>query len=52
MQETTGRPNPGVDGEGVFFCNSTIKIADISDGTSGTLMAGERSFRFTETTWV
>ena len=43
---------PGVDGDGVFFRNSTVRIADITDGTSSTLMVGERSFRDAEATWV
>ncbi|HEV3385734.1 MAG TPA: DUF1559 domain-containing protein [Gemmata sp.] len=47
-----GVGEPGVDGDGVFFRNSQVKIADITDGTSQTLMCGERSFRFSDTTWV
>jgi prepilin-type processing-associated H-X9-DG protein/prepilin-type N-terminal cleavage/methylation domain-containing protein len=47
-----GTGEPGVDGEGIFFRNSTIRIADISDGTSSTLLVGERSFRYAEATWV
>jgi prepilin-type N-terminal cleavage/methylation domain-containing protein/prepilin-type processing-associated H-X9-DG protein len=47
-----GVTEPGVDGEGVFFRNSQVKIADITDGTSSTLLAGERAYRFMETTWT
>jgi prepilin-type N-terminal cleavage/methylation domain-containing protein/prepilin-type processing-associated H-X9-DG protein len=47
-----GVTEPGVDGEGVFFRNSQIAIGDISDGTSQTLMAGERSYRYSESSWV
>jgi prepilin-type N-terminal cleavage/methylation domain-containing protein/prepilin-type processing-associated H-X9-DG protein len=47
-----GISEPGVDGEGVFFRNSTVKIADITDGTSQTLTVGERSYRYSETIWA
>ncbi|HJZ55356.1 MAG TPA: DUF1559 domain-containing protein, partial [Gemmataceae bacterium] len=47
-----GVSEPGVDGEGVFFRNSQVKIADITDGTSQTLLAGERSYRYAETVWA
>jgi prepilin-type processing-associated H-X9-DG protein len=41
-----------VDGEGIFFRNSKIRIADITDGTSHTTMVGERSFRWCTSTWT
>lgn len=47
-----GIGEPGVDGEGVFFRNSQLKITDITDGTSNTLMIGERAYLYGETTWV
>ncbi len=47
-----GVSEPGVDGEGIFFRNSKIAIKDITDGTSKTMIAGERSFRWSEATWT
>jgi prepilin-type processing-associated H-X9-DG protein len=47
-----GVSEPGVDGEGVFFRGSSIKIADITDGTSQTMIVGERSFRWCQATWA
>jgi prepilin-type processing-associated H-X9-DG protein len=47
-----GISEPGVDGEGIFFRNSKIRIADITDGTSTTMFIGERSFRLGLATWV
>jgi prepilin-type processing-associated H-X9-DG protein/prepilin-type N-terminal cleavage/methylation domain-containing protein len=47
-----GDSEPGVDGEGVFFRNSDIGIKDITDGTSTTLLVGERSVKMGPTTWT
>jgi prepilin-type processing-associated H-X9-DG protein len=37
---------------GVFYRNSRTRIQDIRDGTSQTLMVGERSRRLADATWV
>jgi prepilin-type processing-associated H-X9-DG protein/prepilin-type N-terminal cleavage/methylation domain-containing protein len=47
-----GVVEPGVDGDGVFFRNSAVRIADITDGTSQTLLVGERSHDLAPATWV
>lgn len=47
-----GVAEPGVDGEGIFFRNSAVTVHDIMDGTSNTLIVGERYFRWCEATWV
>jgi prepilin-type N-terminal cleavage/methylation domain-containing protein/prepilin-type processing-associated H-X9-DG protein len=39
-------------GNGVFFRNSRVRIADIIDGTSNTLAVGERGAFFTQTPWA
>jgi prepilin-type N-terminal cleavage/methylation domain-containing protein/prepilin-type processing-associated H-X9-DG protein len=39
-------------GDGVFFRNSRVRIADIADGTSTTLAIGERAALFTQTPWA
>src|SRR5205823_1258238 len=47
-----GVTEPGVDGDGVFFRNSKTGFNDIPDGTSQTLLVGERTVRLGPTTWV
>jgi prepilin-type processing-associated H-X9-DG protein len=44
---------PGRDnGEGLFFRNRAVKIAEITDGTSQTFAVGERSQHLARSTWV
>ncbi len=51
-----GIGEPGVDGDGVFFRNSFVRLAQITDGLSNTLFVGERSISLRagrgEATWV
>jgi prepilin-type N-terminal cleavage/methylation domain-containing protein/prepilin-type processing-associated H-X9-DG protein len=47
-----GTGEPGPDGEGVFFRDSRIALRDITDGSSQTILVGERSHRLGEATWV
>jgi len=39
-------------GEGMFFRNRSIRIAEITDGTSQTLAIGEKSQNLTRATWA
>jgi prepilin-type N-terminal cleavage/methylation domain-containing protein/prepilin-type processing-associated H-X9-DG protein len=39
-------------GRGVFFRNSHIRIADITDGTSGTMLVGERAWSNAQAIWA
>jgi prepilin-type N-terminal cleavage/methylation domain-containing protein/prepilin-type processing-associated H-X9-DG protein len=47
-----GTTEPGVDGDGLFYRNSSVAIRDITDGTSKTLAVGERTHQLGQATWV
>jgi len=47
-----GVTEPGVDGEGIFYRNSDLALSDVADGTSSTFLIGERSWKYSEATWV
>lgn len=47
-----GTSDPGVGGDGIFFRDSNIGPAAITDGTSQTIAAGERAYALGEATWV
>jgi prepilin-type processing-associated H-X9-DG protein len=40
------------DGQGVFFRNSRIRIADIHDGSSNTILAGDRAWSNVQGIWA
>ena len=40
------------DNNGVFYRNSVIGVRDVTDGTNGTLMVGERSRNVADATWI
>ena len=47
-----GTSEPGVGGDGLFYRDSSVRFADIRDGTSTTIAVGERSFALGEASWV
>lgn len=51
-----GIGEPGVDGDGVFFRNSRVRLTDISDGLTHTTVIGERAITLNagrgNATWV
>lgn len=47
-----GTFEPGVDGDGTFYRNSRVGFQDIRDGTSQTIVVGERAFALGEATWT
>src|SRR2546425_11817994 len=51
-----GIGEPGVDGDGVFYRNSSVRARDITDGLSNTVVVGERSVHLNagrgHATWV
>jgi prepilin-type N-terminal cleavage/methylation domain-containing protein/prepilin-type processing-associated H-X9-DG protein len=42
----------GIFGDGVFYRNSQTRIADITDGTSYTILVGERSHNHSPSVWT
>lgn len=47
-----GKPVKADDSGGMFYGNSDMRFADCTDGTSQTIMVGERSFDSHAATWV
>ncbi|HEU5117293.1 MAG TPA: DUF1559 domain-containing protein, partial [Isosphaeraceae bacterium] len=47
-----GLGEPGVDGEGLFYRNSSVSFAQIRDGLSQTIAVGERGHDLGYATWV
>ena len=43
---------PGAKGNGAFYANSAVRLNQITDGTSQTILVGERAGSFTRTPWV
>lgn len=47
-----GTGEPGIDGNGLFYRNSDVRLVDITDGTGQTLAIGERAHPMGNATWV
>ena len=47
-----GTFEPGVGGDGVLFRNQSLSFQSITDGSSSTLLVGERGFRLGQATWT
>jgi prepilin-type processing-associated H-X9-DG protein/prepilin-type N-terminal cleavage/methylation domain-containing protein len=47
-----GTSDPGIDGDGIFFRDSSIGVSAVIDGTAQTIAAGERGHSLGEATWV
>jgi prepilin-type processing-associated H-X9-DG protein len=47
-----GTSDPGIDGDGIFFRDGNIGIANITDGTGQTIAAGERAYALGVATWA
>ena len=47
-----GSTESPVDNNGIFFRNSGVSLRDVVDGSSQTLLVGERSHQLSEATWV